>query len=107
MAIKSTIDSCKKNSLTNIHTQWDDGLKNSSEKFDLIICNPPFHEEHTVGDHIAKRLFNHAKQHLNTKGQLIIVGNRHLGYHSTLKSNFKNVEILASNSKFVLIIAND
>jgi len=107
MAIKSTIDSCKKNSLTNIHTQWDDGLKNSSEKFDLIICNPPFHEEHTVGDHIAKRLFNHAKQHLNTKGQLIIVGNRHLGYHSTLKSNFKNIEILASNSKFVLIIAND
>jgi 23S rRNA (guanine1835-N2)-methyltransferase len=106
MAVQSSIDSCELNSIKEHTVYWDDGLKNNSQTFDLILCNPPFHEEHTVGDYIAKRLFNDASQHLTPNGTLIVVGNRHLGYHVTLKKYFKQVSTLASDSKFVLLKAN-
>lgn len=107
MAVQSSQDSCKANNISNFTCTWDDGLKSSNQKFDLIICNPPFHEQHTVGDHIAKRLFSDAKHHMNKQGNLVIIGNRHLGYHVSLKKFFKNVTTIASNSKFVILKAHD
>lgn len=90
---------------------WADGMQllenQATPKYDLILCNPPFHEQHTVGDHIAKRLFKDAKHSLNQHGQLIVVGNRHLNYHKTLKSYFKQVKTIASNNKFVLLSAQN
>ena len=108
MAVKSAELSWAKNKLngeTSFH--WNDGLDQSNDqKYDLILCNPPFHEEHTVGDHIAKRLFKDAKQQLKSNGKLIVVGNRHLGYHVSLKSYFKHVVQIASNGKFILLRAH-
>jgi len=77
------------------------GLDNDA--FDLIINNPPFHQNHVVGDFIAWQMFNEAKQKLKTGGELIIVGNRHLGYHIKLKKLFGRCEMLASNEKFVVL----
>ncbi|MDE1460555.1 methyltransferase [Spartinivicinus poritis] len=72
---------------------------------DYIVCNPPFHQQHTVGDHIAWRMFSQAKQVLQQGGELRIIGNRHLGYHIKLKRLFGNVQMLANNSKFVILQA--
>ncbi len=105
MAVDSSQRSCALNQQSNVKFSWEDGLSNSQEYFDLIICNPPFHEEHTVGDHIAKRLFSDAKQHLKPQGNVFIIGNRHLGYHASLKKYFKHVETIAANSKFILLKA--
>jgi 16S rRNA G1207 methylase RsmC len=102
MAISSSAKSSTLNNIQTYQSSWTDGLQSCSEKFDLIICNPPFHEEHTVGDHIAKRLFKDAKEHLNTNGALFVIANRHLGYHVSLKKYFKTVSSIASNGKFVL-----
>ena len=77
------------------------GIKNSS--IDLIINNPPFHQQHAVGDFIAWQLFKESRHKLNTDGELIIVGNRHLGYHVKLKRLFGNCQVLASNKKFVIL----
>ncbi|NVK39071.1 MAG: class I SAM-dependent methyltransferase [Gammaproteobacteria bacterium] len=107
MAIESTQASWKLNQLSNQkHFHWADGLPDSGTKFDLILCNPPFHESNTVGDHIAKRLFKQSRKALSANGQLIVVGNRHLKYHITLKTYFKNVKQIAANPKFVLLSAN-
>lgn len=105
MAIDSSRRSSTLNHHTNVEFSWQDGLSNNQDQFDLIICNPPFHEEHTVGDHIAKRLFRDAKQRLKPDGHFIIIGNRHLGYHVSLKTHFKHVETIATNSKFLLLNA--
>lgn len=87
---------------------WDDGLQQAdSASFDLILCNPPFHEQNTIGDHISKRLFADAKRCLKADGKLIIIGNRHLGYHITLKKYFTHIQQLAANSKFILLEAHD
>lgn len=111
MAVHSCENSWKLNQTEN-ETQgqfhWNDGIPDNNEtQFDLILCNPPFHELHTVGDHIAKRLFKDAKRNLKRGGQLIVVGNRHLGYHQSLKAYFKYVKLIANNKKFVLISAYD
>lgn len=107
MAIESSKASWPLNPLVSeVNYFWDDGLKNEDKQYDLILCNPPFHEAHTVGDHIAKRLFKQSKAALEPEGKLIVVGNRHLQYHQTLKKYFKHVEQIASNTKFVLLSAH-
>jgi len=73
--------------------------------FDLIVCNPPFHQKQVIGDHIAWRMFQQAHRALKSGGEFYIVSNRHLGYHVKLKRLFGNCEITASNSKFVVLKA--
>lgn len=75
------------------------------EHYDLILCNPPFHEGGTIGDHIALRMFRQASQALNPGGALLVVGNRHLGYHAKLKKDFVRVEQRAADPKFVVLEA--
>jgi 16S rRNA (guanine1207-N2)-methyltransferase len=72
---------------------------------DLILNNPPFHQENVVGDQIAWRMFREAKEVLREGGELRVIGNRHLGYHVKLKRLFGNCETIAGNAKFVILKA--
>ncbi|MFK8042617.1 methyltransferase, partial [Congregibacter sp.] len=38
-------------------------------------------------------------------GELWVIGNRHLAYHSSLKRHFGYVELVTSNAKFVILRA--
>lgn len=81
-----------------------DGLKGTSRKdFDLILCNPPFHQQSTVSKAIAVSLFKDTVGSLSQYGEFWLVANRHLGYHVVLKKLFGNCETVAGNSKFVLL----
>ena len=81
-----------------------DGLEGfESGSVDLVLCNPPFHQQQAVGDHIAQRMFQQAYRTLRAGGELRIVGNRHLGYHVALKKLFGNADLVASNAKFVIL----
>ncbi|MDN6318743.1 MAG: class I SAM-dependent methyltransferase [Marinobacter sp.] len=82
-----------------------DGLTGASEPFERIILNPPFHEGGVVGDHIALRLFEQASRGLSATGRLLMVGNRHLGYHRSLRRFFSQVRQLDANPKFVVFEA--
>lgn len=79
------------------------GIENESQ--DLILNNPPFHQQHTVGDFIAWQMFKESRDKLRQGGELIIVGNRHLGYHIKLRKLFGNCSVLGSNKKFVILQA--
>lgn len=72
---------------------------------DLILCNPPFHQEFSITEHIARQMFTDAKRVLRKGGELRVVGNRHLGYHQFLNTLFDQVEVIASNPKFVVFSA--
>jgi len=79
-----------------------DGLLGLENDFDCILLNPPFHDGHVVGDHVARRLFNQAARALAPGGELRVIGNRHLGYHKVLSRRFGSVTVLGSNAKFVV-----
>ena len=82
----------------------DDGLAEQAEdSLDIVLCNPPFHQQQVVGDFLAWRMFQQARAALVTGGELWIVGNRHLGYHAKLKRLFRGVEQVAANPKFVVL----
>ncbi|MBK1872055.1 class I SAM-dependent methyltransferase [Marinobacter sp. 1-3A] len=82
-----------------------DGISGEQGLFDRILLNPPFHEGGVVGDHIALRLFEQAAQNLSDTGRLTMVGNRHLGYHKSLRRYFSQVRQLDANPKFVVFEA--
>ena len=82
-----------------------DGVAGDNEPFERILLNPPFHEGGVVGDHIALRLFEQASQNLSGTGRLLMVGNRHLGYHKSLRRFFLQVRQLDANPKFVVFEA--
>ncbi len=84
----------------------DDGLASQpADSLDLVLCNPPFHQQQVVGDFLAWRMFLQARDALAAGGELWIVGNRHLGYHAKLKRLFRGVEQVAANPKFVILKA--
>lgn len=76
-----------------------------SESADLILCNPPFHQQNTVGDQIAVSLFKQSQRVLRKGGELWVIGNRHLDYHINLNRLFGGHTVIASNSKFVILKA--
>jgi len=73
--------------------------KNSA---DLILNNPPFHQNNAVGDEVAWKMFKQSKDVLKDGGELWVIGNRHLSYHIKLKKLFGNCETIASNKKFAI-----
>ena len=77
----------------------------ASESADCIVCNPPFHQEHSVGDQIAWQMFKQSRRVLRRDGELRVIGNRHLAYHNRLKKIFGRYELVASNRKFVILSA--
>lgn len=70
---------------------------------DLVLCNPPFHQGETIGDHIARRMFQQAHQVLRIGGELRIIGNRHLDYHVRLKQLFGGYRLVANDTRFVIL----
>lgn len=75
------------------------------EKPDLILCNPPFHQAHSIGDQIAWQMFKQSHDQLQAGGEIWVIGNRHLAYHTKLKQLFGNCRTVASNKKFVVLVA--
>lgn len=68
---------------------------------DLILCNPPFHQNTATTDHIAWQMFKDSHRVLKKGGELRIVGNQKLAYHIKLQRLFGNEKLIASNDKFV------
>ncbi|MER7534272.1 methyltransferase [Streptomyces sp. NPDC097704] len=72
---------------------------------DLVLNNPPFHSHQATTDRTSRRMFADARRALRPGGELWVIGNRHLGYHVTLRRIFGNSELVASDRKFVVLRA--
>jgi 16S rRNA G1207 methylase RsmC len=83
---------------------WTHGCKAvRDQSVDLALCNPPFHQETTVGDFTAWQMFMDARRVLLPNGRFRVIGNSHLQYQISLKKIFGNFEIIEKNSKFTII----
>jgi 23S rRNA (guanine1835-N2)-methyltransferase len=108
MAIVSSRANFKQLDTTLQHAEFHlgDGLiAFDKHSVDLILCNPPFHQSHAIGDTVALSMFKHSARVLREGGELWVVGNRHLDYHRKLRHWFSTVEVVTSNSKFVILRA--
>lgn len=70
------------------------------ERFDIIISNPPFHQERNIHYGAAGRLISEAPQYLTRGGQLMLVANGFLPYPDRLAQALGGFEVLADNRRF-------
>lgn len=83
-----------------------DGLQNyHGAPAQLILCNPPFHHEHTVTESAGRHLLRKCSGHLLPGGRMYLVANRHLDYVPLLRREFRRVEQCAANARFTVVMA--
>jgi 16S rRNA (guanine1207-N2)-methyltransferase/23S rRNA (guanine1835-N2)-methyltransferase len=111
------VASAKQNVIVNLHKKESQSefivnncLDNFTQKskffeVDIVLCNPPFHQQNAITDHIAWQMFKDAKLVLKNGGQLFVVGNRHLDYPNKIKKLFGNATTFATNQKFSILSA--
>jgi len=89
-----------------VHFHWQDVAAGVSERFDAIVCNPPFHALGR-GDRpdIGRSFIDAAAQALNPGGRLWLVANRHLPYEQALADGFADVTIVAQQGGFKIVQA--
>ena len=109
MAVISARENIKNNlpaQIDNCTFLQNDCLTNiANNSADLVLCNPPFHQQQAVTDHIAWQMFIDSHRVLRDGGEMRIVGNRHLNYHEKLTRLFGGYKLLGSNKKFVVLSA--
>jgi len=83
-----------------------DGLSGLAPgSMDLVLNNPPFHSHMATTDATARTMFVSARTALRQGGELWVVGNRHLSYHTHLRRIFGNCTTVAGDAKFVVLRA--
>lgn len=108
MAVASAKDNVQRNFPDKLE-QCDFFVSNCLESLpddyraDVVLCNPPFHQQHAITDHIARQMFSDSHKHLNKGGELRIIGNRHLDYPQKLKQLFGGYQVVASDAKFSIL----
>lgn len=76
-------------------------------RYDLIVCNPPFHRGRTVDLAMATTLIEQAPVHLYSGGAILIVANTFLAYRQLLERTFERVEIVKATPQYRVLRATD
>ena len=93
--------------VTMCEFRQDDGLTSQApNSVDVVLCNPPFHQQNTITEHIAFQMFKQSFLALKSKGCLYVVANSHLPYQRELKKLFGGFKVIAQNNKFHLFQCN-
>ena len=89
-----------------VHCHWRDVANGVDERFDAIVCNPPFH---ALGrgerPDIGRAFISSAANALEPGGVLWLVANRHLPYEDALATGFASVRIAAQQGGFKIVEA--
>ena len=105
LAIAAARATAKANNLDTDSTEFvvADGLPDGT--FDVIVSNPPFHQDHAVDAHLTERLMAQAAERLAPRGALILVVQRHLNLHTRLRKWFGTVEVRSGHPTHVVLEA--
>ena len=89
-----------------VHCHWQDVAAGVAERFDAIVCNPPFH---ALGrgerPDLGRAFIASAAAALEPGGALWLVANRHLPYEAALADGFASVRIVAQQGGFKIVHA--
>ena len=89
-----------------VECHWHDVARGVAERFDAIVCNPPFHALGR-GDRpdIGRAFIAAAANALKPGGRLWLVANRHLPYEHALGEGFAQTQTLAQDGGFKIVQA--
>ncbi|OMH31800.1 methyltransferase [Motiliproteus sp. MSK22-1] len=76
---------------------------NLEGRFDLVVCNPPFHQGFSVDGGLTDRFLHSASKRLAVDGQAAFVVNRFIPLERKAKGVFAEIETFADNGSFKLV----
>ena len=85
---------------------WHDVTAGLVDRYDTIVCNPPFHT-HARADRpdVGRRFIAAAAEALQPGGRLWMVANRHLAYEAALGAGFERVRIVTQQHGYKIVEA--
>lgn len=90
--------------LSNIRVLPGDGAQAVlSDRFDLVVTNPPFHQGGLQTTAIAERFMREAAQVLRRSGRFYLVANRFLKYEPLLRELFADVREVAGDGRYKVL----
>lgn len=72
--------------------------------FDLILCNPPFHQGFSVTGDLTDKFLLSTRRLLSPKGAALFVVNAFIGLEKKAAGHFSSVTLLANNRSFKLFL---
>ncbi|HEY7639352.1 MAG TPA: class I SAM-dependent methyltransferase [Steroidobacteraceae bacterium] len=93
-------------SRASIRYCWQDVSAGLTDRYDAIVCNPPFHT-HARADRpdVGRRFIAAAAQALQPGGRLWLVANRHLAYEAALGAGFERVRSVTQQHGYKIVEA--
>lgn len=105
MAQQTIVQSQLQNA-NNIRILPSDGVQAvATQRFDLVVTNPPFHIGGIQTTEIAEQFIRGAAQVLRPGGRFYLVANRFLKYEPVMRECFKQVEEVGGNSRYKVLLA--
>lgn len=85
---------------------WRDLLKEPTERrYDVIVMNPPFHQDRSADPDIGRGMIKKAAAALKSGGRLFMVANKRLPYEAALDASFSHGSELARDDAFKVFVA--
>ena len=81
----------------------DDCAANQDERFDLVLCNPPFHQGFSVEGELTDRFLARAARLTARNGMALFVTNMFIPLERKAKGVFAGVDTFADNGSFKLV----
>lgn len=75
------------------------------QRFDVILCNPPFHAGQRVDLDIAQQIVRQAPSVLADDGEIVLVANRFLAWDKALRETFGASERVAETERYHVLSA--
>lgn len=91
--------------LNNIHAEIvpADAGDQIQQTFDLILCNPPFHQGFSIDGDLTNKFIRSAKRLLARHGRALFVVNQFIPLEKKAREHFGQVSTLDQNSSFKLV----
>ena len=88
----------------NVEIVADDAGQSLGGFFDLVLCNPPFHQGFSVAGDLTEKFLRSARRLLSSQGAALFVVNTFIGIEKKAQPHFSSVKVLANNGSFKLVL---
>jgi 16S rRNA (guanine1207-N2)-methyltransferase len=106
-AVAASQHAIKLSNQNNVRVLPSDGVQAvQTERFDLVVTNPPFHQGGIQTTSIAERFIQGAANVLQPDGRFYLVANRFLKYETVLRACFKQVQEVGGDSRYKVLFAS-
>lgn len=102
----TALNACKKNleqTQVDFNVEASDAGIQLTKAYDLIICNPPFHQGYDVANHLTEKFLEQSHRLLKAKGSAYYVVNAFIPLEKKAQAFFSNVQCLTNSGSFKVI----